>query len=94
MRELILTNRFRKSFKIFVKKHPLLKSKIFQILELVKEDVFSSLLSTHKLSGALYGLRACSCGYDCRIIFSIELNNKTNRELIILFEIGNHDEVY
>ena len=57
-------------------------------------DVFSPLLGTHKLSGDLMGLRACSCGYDCRIVFSIEQDKATNQEVIILINIGTHDKVY
>jgi mRNA interferase YafQ len=40
----------------------------------MEEDVFAASLSTHKLSGTLEGLRACTCDYDCRIVFSIEWN--------------------
>jgi mRNA-degrading endonuclease YafQ of YafQ-DinJ toxin-antitoxin module len=34
------------------------------------------------------GLQSCSCGYDCRIVFSVE------PEQIVLLDIGTHDEVY
>lgn len=40
----------------------------------MEADVFDSSLGTHKLSGKLDGLQSCSCGYDCRIVFSIEQN--------------------
>ncbi len=55
---------------------------------LLKEDIFAFKLETHPLQGELSGLFACSCGYDCRIIFSLE------DEQIILLDIGTHDEVY
>ncbi len=58
----------------------------------MEEDAFSAQLKTHKLSGSLYGLLACSCGYDCRIIFTIE--KEKNEEVILLIDIGTHDEVY
>ncbi|WP_299516923.1 hypothetical protein [Mucilaginibacter sp.] len=48
-------------------------------------------LRTHKLSGKLAAYLACSCGYDCRIIFTIE---KDNVENILLLDIGTHDDVY
>lgn len=60
----------------------------------MQEDVFAASLGTHKLSGTLEGLRACSCGYDCRIVFSIERNLVGDREFIVLLDIGTHDEVY
>ncbi len=57
-------------------------------------DVFAPSLGTHKLSGKLNGLQACSCGYDCRLVFSIEQDTETSREVIVLLDIGTHDEVY
>lgn len=94
MRKLILTTKFTKSFKKFIKKNPDLKIKIYKTLELLSEDCYSPLLSTHKLSGKLLGVNACSCGYNCRIVFIIETNPETNEEEIILIDIGTHDEVY
>jgi mRNA-degrading endonuclease YafQ of YafQ-DinJ toxin-antitoxin module len=58
------------------------------------EDVFVSSLGTHKLGGNLDGIYACSCGYDCRVLFSIEPDSETESELIILLDVGNHDDVY
>ena len=60
----------------------------------MSEDVFQQSLYTHKLSGKLYGLRACSCRYDCRIIFKIENNSNTSEEEIVLLDIGSHEVVY
>jgi mRNA-degrading endonuclease YafQ of YafQ-DinJ toxin-antitoxin module len=57
-------------------------------------DVFAVDLGTHKLEGKLVGLRACSCGYDCRIVFSIEKDKDTAQEVIVLLDIGTDDEVY
>jgi mRNA interferase YafQ len=60
----------------------------------MKADIFEPSLSTHKLSGDMLGLRVCTCGYDCRIIFSIEKNKNTGEDNILLIDIGTHDEVY
>ena len=60
----------------------------------MQEDVFAPSLMPHRLKGQYEGLRACSCGYDCRIIFSLEKNQQTNEEEIVLLNIGTHDEVY
>jgi mRNA-degrading endonuclease YafQ of YafQ-DinJ toxin-antitoxin module len=49
---------------------------------------------THKLSGELYGLWACSCGYDCRIVFALEQAEQSGDEVVVLLDIGTHDEVY
>jgi mRNA-degrading endonuclease YafQ of YafQ-DinJ toxin-antitoxin module len=51
-------------------------------------------LWVRQLSGGLLGLWACSYGYDCRIVFSIEKDSKNGQEMIVLLDIGTHDEVY
>jgi mRNA-degrading endonuclease YafQ of YafQ-DinJ toxin-antitoxin module len=38
----------------------------------LEQDVYDPALRTHKLGGKLAAYLACSCGYDCRIVFSIE----------------------
>ena len=43
----------------------------------MEEDVFAANLDTHKLGGSLEGINACSCGYDCRVLFSIEEDPET-----------------
>ncbi|MDQ6902696.1 MAG: type II toxin-antitoxin system mRNA interferase toxin, RelE/StbE family, partial [Bacteroidota bacterium] len=35
-----------------------------------------------------------SCGYDCRIVFSIVQDDKAKAEFILLIDIGTHEEVY
>ena len=74
MRELILTARFRRSFKKFVQRNTALQRQVEKTLLQMRDDVFASNLMTHRLKGEYDGLRACSCGYDCRIIFTIQEN--------------------
>lgn len=93
-RELVTSKSFQKSYKKFVIKKPFLKIFIEEALINLERNAFSADLRTHKLSGNLYGLYACSCGYDCRIIFSIEKDLKRKTEVILLVDIGTHDEVY
>ncbi len=71
-----------------------LQQRIEDTLQQMEADVFAPGLGTHKLSGKLDGLQSCSCGYDCRVVFSIELDAETNTEAIVLLDIGTHDEVY
>ena len=73
MRELVLTPKFKRAFRKFVKRNSQLEPKLIQILQFMKEDVFATQLNTHSLQGTLAGLKACSCGYDCRILFTIEI---------------------
>jgi mRNA interferase YafQ len=94
MRNLVMTPRFKRAFRKFVQRDKALELQIEQILDEMQTDLLAPNLGTHKLGGNLKGLRACSCGYDCRIVFSIEKNKTTNEESIILIDIGTHDEVY
>jgi len=94
IRKLILTPTFKKAFQRFVKRNPDLQKRIEKTLIEMQQDVFTQHLGAHKLSGKLWGLRSVSCGYDCRIIFTIEKNEELDIEVIVLLNIGNHDIVY
>jgi mRNA interferase YafQ len=91
-RKVILSKSFEKAFKKFVKGNTVLHDTIEKTIRLMETDVFSPNLKAHKLSGKLFGLIACSCGYDCRIIFTIE--KQSGHEVILLIDIGTHSEVY
>jgi mRNA interferase YafQ len=93
MRELVSTPKFKRAFRKFVMRNSQLEPKLIQILQLMREDVFAPQLSTHSLQGKLSGLKACSCGYDCRILFTIEIS-QAQTEVIVLLDIGTHNEVY
>ncbi len=93
MRRLVLTRKFRRAFRKFVHRDARLQKRIEEILGQMQEDVFQAPLGTHKLSGDLQGLWACLCGYDCRIVFSIE-HKGDKEEVVVLLDIGTHDEVY
>jgi mRNA interferase YafQ len=94
MREVVFTPKFKRAYRKFVRKDRTLQKRIEDILLQMSQDVFANLLGTHKLSGELSGLLACSCGYDCRIVFTLERDEDTGREVILLLDIGTHDEVY
>jgi len=94
VRELILTTRFKRSFKKFVQRNAALQRQVEKTLLQMREDVFAPNLMTHRLKGEHDGLKACSCGYDCRIIFTIQENEQTTQDEIVLLNIGTHDEVY
>ncbi len=94
MRRLVLTPKFGRSYRKFSRRDKKLRQHIDAALRQMEQDVFSPSLSTHKLSGTLFGLWACSCGYDCRIIFSVERVPELDEEVIVLLDIGTHDEVY
>jgi len=88
MKRLVLSPKFRRSLRKFVKGNLKLQTQVETALMLLQADVFALKLDTHLLRGELAGLYACSCGYDCRIIFTLE------DKQIILLDVGTHDEVY
>lgn len=93
MRRLVLTTSFQRAYRKQVKKSRSLQAQIDDTLRQMEDDLFAPALSTHKLSGNLAGLWASACGYDCRIVFSLE-NDPDGQEVILLIDLGTHDEVY
>jgi len=63
-------------------------------LDLLALDVFDPQLKTHKLHDQLESLWACSVEYDCRIVFTFEPDPESIEDMIVLIDIGSHDEVY
>jgi mRNA interferase YafQ len=94
MHELVLTPRFERAFRRVIGKNPSLQSPIETALQRMAADVSDSRLKTHHLSGKLKGLHASSVGYDCRIVFSKQKHPKTGVEVLMLVNLGTHDEVY
>jgi len=88
------TTSFDKAYRKMVRRFPWLQHKIDQAIILLEQDINATALQTHKLTGKLFGLFACSCGYDCRIIFAIETEETTKETFIVLIDLGTHDEVY
>jgi mRNA interferase YafQ len=71
----ILSSKFKRSVRKFTRRNPQLQAKIEEAISKLSDDLFNPSLSTHKLEGKLSGLLSCSCGYDCRIVFSVEIND-------------------
>jgi mRNA interferase YafQ len=94
MRRLAWGNSFRRAFKQRTRNNSILQERVFEVLDQLVRDPFYPLLKTHKLSGKLQGLWACWVEYDCRIIFSFDTNPETGEELIVLVDLGSHNEVY
>jgi addiction module RelE/StbE family toxin len=93
-RKFVITSRFKRSLSKFVKGNRRLEKQIEKTLSAMSEDVFAPNLATHRLKGDLEGFRACSCGYDCRIIFTLEQEPETKEEIIVLVNVGSHNNVY
>ena len=85
---------FKRSFKKITKRNLQLKEQIVETLILLAADPFTSSLKSHKLSGNLEGFWSCSVAYDCRIVFKFSEDDQLFGMVIILADIGSHDEVY
>jgi mRNA-degrading endonuclease YafQ of YafQ-DinJ toxin-antitoxin module len=94
MNKIILSPQFEKAYKKFVKRLPLLQNKIDESIKFLENNIYDTRLQTHKLSGKLFGSMACSCGYDCRIVFKYFFDDKTKQGNVLLISIGSHNEVY
>lgn len=88
MYKLYYTKTFDRKIKAFLKKHPELKNKIKEKLDILLQNPFASELKTHKLSGKLRNHLSLSLTYEYRILFIIE------EDKIYLTNIGSHDEIY
>ena len=94
MKKLVSTPRFEKAFRKFARRNLPLQQKIEDALAQLGDDAFAVSLGTHKLEGKLSGTLACSCGYDCRILFKFDRDEETEEDVILLLDVGTHDEVY
>ena len=94
MNKIVISSKFKRAFRKFTRRNIKLQEKIERVITKLSENVFDPTLGTHKLEGKLADLLSCSCGYDCRIIFAIETEEQTGETVIILLDIGTHEEVY
>jgi len=85
---------FKRAYKVAIRKHPELQSKVETVLKLLAENSFDPSLQTHKLKGQLAGSWACRVEHDCRIVFDFIENAESGEKEIFLIDIGSHDEVY
>lgn len=79
---------FLKATHKLLSKQPTLRPQFENTLRTLQTDSFIPSLKTHRLKGSLKEFHACSVAYDVRIIFRIE------SDILVLIDIGSHDEVY
>lgn len=92
--EIVWSSGFNRSFRKITKKNPQLKNRIFNVLRLLGDDPFTPSLKSHKLGGDLAGLWSCSVASDCRIIFNFSEDEELLEMVILLVDVGSHDDVY
>ena len=91
-RELIRSTAFVRALRRYLKRRRQASADLKTTLDLLANDAFDPRLKTHKLTGDLAEIWACSAGYDLRILF--EFVDHAGTEAILLLTIGTHDEVY
>ena len=93
-RELVETPRFARALRRYATRDPRRQECVAETLLRMGANVFDVRLKTHGLSGDLERLYACSCGYDCRILFALVQDMKSKSETIVLLAVGSHDDIY
>lgn len=94
MRKLGWHSSFRRAFKRLQRGDRHLAQQALSAVEDLVDNPFQERLRTHKLHGALVGLWAAWVEYDCRIVFVFEPDPSGGEDMIVLVDIGGHDEVY
>ena len=90
MHKLILSDKYIKKEKIFIKKHPELKDRYKKTIRFLKTNPHHPSLRLHKLKGTLKDYHSVSISMAYRVVLELIITN----EDIILLDIGKHKEVY
>jgi mRNA-degrading endonuclease YafQ of YafQ-DinJ toxin-antitoxin module len=80
---------FKRALRKLVKGDPSMADRFREKLRTFLTDPYHPSLGTHKLSGKLKGSLAFTLTYDLRAVFSFLGPN-----LVLLEDIGDHDDVY
>jgi mRNA-degrading endonuclease YafQ of YafQ-DinJ toxin-antitoxin module len=82
---------FIRSYKKWIRKNPNLKEEFQRKIRQLCEDPYHRSLYTHSLTGKLQVKWSIRISWKHRLIFTF---SDIHTEEIILFEIGDHEEVY
>jgi len=91
-RVLLRSPAFARDLRAWLKSRPGTVAAVEGALEQLAADASHPSLRTHKLREPLTDCRACSAGYDARIVF--EFVEHEGSEAILLLALGTHDQVY
>jgi mRNA interferase YafQ len=94
MRRLVWDVSFRRAFKRITRREPALRERILDTVTALADNPLEPALKAHKLRGQLEGLWACWVEYDCRLVYALEPDPSGGDDLIVLVDIGSHEEVY
>jgi mRNA-degrading endonuclease YafQ of YafQ-DinJ toxin-antitoxin module len=87
---LIYPDSYIRRAKKFLGKHPEIHNQYRKTLELLELNPYHPSLRLHSLDGRLKGLSSVSINMRYWIVLELEIQD----EVIILINIGNHDQVY
>lgn len=85
--KIVTTDKYDKKYK---KLSISLKNRVDSVLEKFAKDPLDPSLLNHNLQGRLKGFKSIKAGFDLRIIFKEE----NGYVLVLLIDLGKHDEVY
>jgi addiction module RelE/StbE family toxin len=94
VRTLVWSVAFVRAFKRKSRRQPQMQARMQTTLRQLAEDPFHPTLHSHKLTGELADVWACTVDYDNRILFEFVKNPDTGDDEIHLLTVGTHDEVY
>jgi addiction module RelE/StbE family toxin len=86
--QLVFEKHFIRKANKLIKNSPAIDEKLSEVLKLLQNDPFSTVLKTHALTGRHQNKYACSLTYSLRIVFRLY------DDIVHLLDIGSHDEVY
>jgi mRNA-degrading endonuclease YafQ of YafQ-DinJ toxin-antitoxin module len=88
--QLVYTEKFEKRAIRFLKQHPDVKQKYLKTLQLLELNPHHPSLRLHRLSGKLKTYHSASIDMFYRITLEFEIRDN----MIILVDVGAHDDVY
>ena len=88
MIEIKISPKFKRSYKLRVKPHQLLRTEFKEALGILISQQNLDSIYDHKLVANMSGKRAFSINKDFRVVY------KQTKDYILLLDIGNHSQVY
>ena len=88
--KLVKDESYQRKERKFFKKHTDLVDKYVEVLKKLKADPFEPSLKTHKLKGKMSEFYSCSVTHEYRLVCTFIIQNG----IIVLVDIGSHDDVY
>ncbi len=89
IKRVIYSNNFKKSYRKVILKNRKFKDSFDKKWNIFINNPEYPSLKNHDLKGNLKGLKSISIKYNMRLIYK-----EVSKDIIIVYDIGTHDEVY